>query len=520
MRYIMQEMENFLLKFVVDINGTNCFVSVNLENDNEWIINSISCNSNNIATIIQQDSPIKIKYNTVLRDAYKYTTMSYNGEQLESVNGIFYDNKHHSTRQLLLKSINLNSTKILSIPINNGFINNYIKIILWVTDPLNAETINLQQNLDRLSNICLNYYLYTHIENTTNSILTTYNKVSTKAKNVLKFIEGAKWINKPNIDNIVVGQMVKIISRLSDLNELYNLRTNKIRASPSKTSLELCVKTAISTITEEYNYEFKYYISPEVPKTIYVDGFKIKQILIILLENACNNIVESDEKKEPSVLLTISSDVISDDEESSEIDSEDSIISNKYEITFTITDNGTTNYVKKSYNTADGIKLIIADKLASILNSSIEYKTTENKENCSTFTLAAFDDEKLQNIKPLDSMKLLHHQKILIIHSNLNTRISLCKMLKSYSIEYSTASVIKEAIFSYLSTSDIKFKIIICENSDSHPLQELVSFLLTKKLTIPIISVGKFLGGNSNHPSISDTFKEEDLIMAIFNVLN
>lgn len=524
---LRSELEPMLAEMLEDFAGAYCFVTSNIEQSNFWFIHSIARRTNEGITILKQDKPHRIKTNVILSNAMKYPIISSMVAINDKPSHINLEPDEHDTRMKVLSAFMLESEAktILSFPVKTT---PQMSTIVWIIDP-NDITKKLSPYVHHIANIFMRYYIAYKIYSNSRIIETTCEVIGKKVDDSLKILDiDSRGKSSVTNNNIISDHLINIASFVSDLKDIYKLRTGRTKIARSSVNVDYAITSAINTIKNEYpRVEFKHLLESNVPKNIYADALKLKLILVTLLTNACHNLEEC---KSPQIMVEVSSDIIVDGEENSDISSEASYSVDKYEIIFRVTDNGETNNAiigkfaapDTIYDNleAHDIKLLIAKKLANFMNGDLIFQQSLTGQNISTLSLITFNDETCAK-NPIDSIKLLNGKMVLVIHSNVQTRIKICNILKKYQILYTSASAINEATSLYLDSSSTKFQLIICEDSSNISIQPLVDFMQLKHEQIPYIAISdRAIVNNPNKPAIDAKVNEEDLIMAIYNAVN
>ncbi len=271
-----------------------------------------------------------------------------------------------------------------------------------------------------------------------------------------------------------------LLNVINDILDLSKIEAGKLDLEIVKCDMIELIEHSIDIIkhsAEKKNLEILLNIPDYLPRFAYIDPIRVLQILINLLGNA----VKFTNRGEIELRVNFS-----------ELDFE------KGTYTFTVRDTGIgindTQKLKlfKAFSQADtsttrrfggtGLGLSISEKLANKMGSTIQLESKVGEGSVFYFTVDAMYDSD----SSLFSEKVENIHRVLVIDDNMNSRISIQKMLTNWGIETVICESASEAVFILQMTAP--FDLIIVDNfiHDSNGLQSIR--LICKKLNITVDS--------------------------------
>lgn len=271
-----------------------------------------------------------------------------------------------------------------------------------------------------------------------------------------------------------------LLNVINDILDFSKIEAGKLELEIVKCDMIQLIEHSIDIIkhsAEKKNLEILLNLPEYLPRFAYVDSIRVSQILINLLSNA----VKFTNKGEVELKVNFC-------KTNEEVGS----------YTFSVRDTGIgisdNQKLKlfKAFSQADasttrkfggtGLGLSISDKLANKMGSSIQFESIPGEGSLFYFSVVAnyesdssLFNEKIENIK-----------RVLVIDDNLNSRISIQKMLTNWGIETVICETASEAVFIMQMTTS--FDLIIVDNF-IHNYNGLESIrLICNKLNISVNS--------------------------------
>lgn len=297
----------------------------------------------------------------------------------------------------------------------------------------------------------------------------------------------SELLMQTNINNVQLQYASAINSSAKSLLNVINdiLDFSKIEAGKMELEIVKCdmielIEHSIDIIkhsAEKKNLEILLNIPDYLPRFAYIDPIRVSQILINLLGNA----VKFTNRGEIELKVNFS---------------ELNVEKGKY--TFTVRDTGIgisdTQKLKlfKAFSQADtsttrrfggtGLGLSISEKLANKMGSTIRFESKIGEGSVFYFSVEATYDSD----SSLFSEKIENIHRVLVIDDNMNSRISIQKMLTNWGIETVICESASEAVFILQMTAP--FDLIIVDNF-IHNCNGLESIrLICRKLKITVES--------------------------------
>ncbi len=297
----------------------------------------------------------------------------------------------------------------------------------------------------------------------------------------------SELLMQTNVNNVQLQYTSAINSSAKSLLNVINdvLDFSKIEAGKLDLEIVKCdmielIEHSIDIIkhsAEKKNLEILLSIPDYLPRFAYIDPIRVSQILINLLGNA----VKFTNRGEIELKVNFS-----------ELDFE------KGTYTFTVRDTGIgisdTQKLKlfKAFSQADtsttrrfggtGLGLSISEKLANKMGSTIQFESKVGEGSVFYFGVnATYDSDS-----SVFSEKIENIHRVLVIDDNMNSRISIQKMLTNWGIETVICESASEAVFILQMTAS--FDLIIVDNfiHNSNGLESIR--LICKKLNITVDS--------------------------------
>ncbi len=297
----------------------------------------------------------------------------------------------------------------------------------------------------------------------------------------------SELLMETNVNNVQLQYASAINSSAKSLLNVINdiLDFSKIEAGKLDLEILRCdmielIEHSIDIIkhgAEKKNLEILLNIDDNLPRFAYIDPIRVSQILINLLGNA----VKFTNRGEIELKVNFSA---SDFENGT--------------YTFTVRDTGIgisdTQKLKlfKAFSQADtsttrkfggtGLGLSISEKLANKMGSAIQFESKVGEGSVFYFDVNA----TYESDSSVFSEKIKNIQRVLVIDDNMNSRISIQKMLTNWGIETIICESASEAVFILQMTST--FDLIIVDNliHDSNGIESIR--LICKKLNITVDS--------------------------------
>lgn len=271
-----------------------------------------------------------------------------------------------------------------------------------------------------------------------------------------------------------------LLNIINDILDFSKIEAGKLELDIVKSDMVQLIEHSIDIVkhsAEKKNLELLLNIADFLPRFAYIDPIRVSQILINLLSNAVKFTSNGE------VELKVSFCKNSSENGTYTFSVRDTGIgisdSQKLKL-FKVFSQADTSTTRKYGGT--GLGLSISDKLANKMGSSIQFESEPNKGSVFTFSIdAPYESdsgvftEKIENIK-----------RVLVIDDNMNSRISIQKMLTNWGIEAVICESASEAVFILQMTT--AFDLIIVDNfiHNSNGLESIK--LICKKLNITVQS--------------------------------
>jgi len=258
------------------------------------------------------------------------------------------------------------------------------------------------------------------------------------------------------------NHIIELANGIFDNLDLMKLENGSLQLKKSLVNLQKLIEEIIG-VTNISKIPINYYIEKSVPIFVYVDPTRLKQVLLILLQNSLKY------TKEGEIRLYISAELIN-------LFREDAIsggpechiynTSHQYNLTFLVEDSGVgiSKEVQKSLFRPPDItssgSLRIAYLLAKKMDGGLNLMFSSDKGSCFRFEIVTIDEE------PQDfdryTLKILSGKKILVIYDNDQYQ-DICELLDKYKCVYALACSIRELEILH---SNEKYNLVILLNSD------------------------------------------------------
>lgn len=177
--------------------------------------------------------------------------------------------------------------------------NNKIKFIKFLKDhdKIEIETGNYIIMMEFLGKDT--FFEFYYPKSYTEFVLSSISyKIRTPLTNIIGLLQLLEQYNKndkhyQNYLNIIKNSSADIVSVANDIIDLLNIKQNKLVATKREINLDQLIKECIRPFAaeaEKKKINLLYKIDKHVPKTVYTDKEKLKQIIVKILKNAMNNI--------------------------------------------------------------------------------------------------------------------------------------------------------------------------------------------------------------------------------------
>lgn len=249
-------------------------------------------------------------------------------------------------------------------------------------------------------------------------------------------------------DTYLNQSALSLANSIFDIVDLTQLEIGKLKINKELFNLHTSIADIMSianSLNKKKAASLECYIEPSVPKYIYSDIKRIKQIIINLLENAIQHTLEGE------IALYVHAELVNLEQEDNAMRSSSST---QYNIIFTVQDTGTGmdektrsalfKPIEISCSTKQhGISLRISYLLAKKLEGglSIVYSEPE-KGSCFRFSMIAYEEEPPEIYS--NTLKTLKSKNVLLIDSTPD-RIDICKFMNKYEMIYNIANSYEEA---------------------------------------------------------------------------
>jgi len=252
-------------------------------------------------------------------------------------------------------------------------------------------------------------------------------------------------------DNIILLQksILSLSTNIIDVIDMSKLELNKFEVKNNTFKLVSMIESIIdisnSLILPNNNIEINFYIDPIVPIYIYSDEYRIKQIIINLLENSINNFKAID-KDHHKICINVNDIQINEKENSI------SFIINDFNNFNDFNTESTNQSINQSIN--QGFRLQMCYLISEKLNGNLELKKSES-----------FNYYELNIIyqKNINVVHILNNDNIhiLIVEDDYLSRIVLEKILKK--IKYKNINSCKNGIEALLNIKSFNYDIILID---------------------------------------------------------
>jgi signal transduction histidine kinase/response regulator RpfG family c-di-GMP phosphodiesterase len=309
-------------------------------------------------------------------------------------------------------------------------------------------------------------------------------ELRTPLNGVIGFSELLMQTNVNNVQlqyaSAINSSAKSLLNVINDILDFSKIEAGKLELEIVKCDMIELIEHSIDIIkhgAEKKNLEILLNIPDYLPRYAYIDPIRVSQILINLLGNA----VKFTNKGEIELKVNFCK---------SEVD--------KGIYTFTVRDTGIgisdTQKLKlfKAFSQADtsttrrfggtGLGLSISEKLANKMGSTIQFESKVGEGSVFYFDVMA----TYESDSSVFSEKIQNIHRVLVIDDNMNSRISIQKMLTNWGIETVICESASEAVFILQMTAS--FDLVIVDNF-IHNCNGLESIrLICKKLNITVDS--------------------------------
>lgn len=340
---------------------------------------------------------------------------------------------------------------------------------------LELQNLYLELKIDKLkkgrdvfvSNIC--HRIRTPL-NTTLITTAWLTKELHKNQNKQNLSNQKKYLNLINMANMELNETV------SDIIDISRLEINALKLKREVFNIRNCIKYAIKLIYIYINkknglqnnhvaIKINLNIDDKLPDFVYGDQKRLKQILINLLTNSVKSIFEKDNKNKEMINIYVSSesevDLISHNIEFIISDTGKGIEENKIQNIFrsfvifddnTYYDNQKLKEKNSKVNSNTGISLLISKKLANLMNGDLWLLNTSEKGTKFKFNILLLEEEIPDYLKK-KSLNRIKNKTVLIVESDTQRRIYLCKLISKWGMKYIQASSSDEVTMLHFSSS-------------------------------------------------------------------
>lgn len=368
----------------------------------------------------------------------------------------------------------LEEPMINNIPIRHSKVSSCISVgsshvkILICYSREETSTINSSQEfaisafLDKISNVDLlkrqKFRQELTLSNISHSIRTPLNGILHMTKAITE--EGCT----PDALQYLNQSTVALATNIFDIVDMTKLELGKLVLNKTVFNIRELINSTMSlarTLNKSAEVVLDCHIESDVPKYIYSDPKRIKQILINLLENALQHTQKGE------IFIYLSSMIVNLASEDSEL-----VLSDDYQylITFNIRDTGPgmdeqtqENLFKPmeiiTNSKQQGISLRISYLLAKALNGDLKLIEAKPHKG-SSFELSIITCEEEPPVVFSQTLKTLKNKNILV-YSEIDT--DMIKVFERYSMKYTIANSEKEVTILH---ADKKFDLIIVQSED------------------------------------------------------
>lgn len=319
--------------------------------------------------------------------------------------------------------------------------------------------------------------------------------------------------------NSVNNSAIQIANIISDIIDIKKIENNILKLNKNKLSIKRIIEDSIRIISTDAvinHVTIRYVIADDVPKNIYGDSQRIKQILVNLLNNS---VKYCDKQKEESLIsIDVSCDLItyngSNSLKQSDSDSGYSADINQYIIKFKIIDNGIgisyddqsklfrsdiynniqhyykeTDDVDELYISSSGIGLDISKGLCKIMGGDLWLHNSEEDVGTEFHMAIQVVEENIQ-LTNSDTVKYLSDKNILILSNDLNQRLLIVNCLHNWCNNTQMCPTTEEAYMAYLNTSKCTIDLIIISDTIT-PMSadDFITKLKKSNINIPVIGI-------------------------------
>jgi len=293
-----------------------------------------------------------------------------------------------------------------------------------------------------------------------------------------------------------------LMAIINDILDYSKLEASRMKLEKAPFSLRQTIENSFDIVSikaQEKKLELSFYISTDVPPFIIGDSQRLRQILVNLLSNSVK-FTDTHPGKQGKISVSVNAKKLDSD--------------SKYEIKFTVTDNGIG--IEKSAQSklfqpwsqldtrksGTGLGLVISKKLVELMNGHITVKSEVNYGSEFTFTIIA--EESLQDIPIIDnrSKDYLVDKNILIVWNDdqQGGRIMLTSIFLKWKMKPTFCSSGEEALL-YLNnnfTFDAAFIDLSMPRIHSGELSGAIRELSKKMPLVGIINLGEHYKGTQD----------------------
>jgi len=271
-------------------------------------------------------------------------------------------------------------------------------------------------------------------------------EIRTPLNSVIGFSD---MLHKTNLDdtqklynNAVFQSANSLLDIITEILDFSKIEAGKLEIDISKTNIQelaYSVSNMISFQAHEKNLEVLVNINHDIPKYIWIDSLRLKQVLINLMANA--------------VKFTTSGEI------EFKIVPINKLSDNKYQFRFSVRDTGigilpeNQNKIFEAFSQEDasttrkyggtGLGLAISKKLLLLMGSDLQLTSIPNDGSTFYFDITATTDSQIEPEEVTDISKIKH---ALIVDDNANNRLLVSEMLALKNVKTNAVASGKEAL--------------------------------------------------------------------------
>ncbi len=239
--------------------------------------------------------------------------------------------------------------------------------------------------------------------------------------------------------NTISSSADVLLAIINDILDLSKIESGNIQLDESKINIRECVECAIDIVSPkvyENTLELNYFIDENVPKIIWADGLRLRQVLTNLLSNATKftksggEIILSVTKNDDDLLFSVKDTGIG-------------IAEDKLFLLFKPFMQADSSTTRKYGGT--GLGLSITKRLVEIMGGRIWVETEENNGSTFSFTIKITRSDKSANYESA-VLPQLEGKKILIVDDVETNRICLTNYLMARKVKPFAAASGAEAL--------------------------------------------------------------------------